>query len=42
MPHAHFELVPGGHAAWLDDAEAVAERIRGFVAGGLRAAARSG
>jgi hypothetical protein len=31
MPHAHFELVPGGHAPWLDNTEACARVVASFL-----------
>lgn len=32
VPQSEFHLVPGGHAPWLDDPEAVARPIRDFLA----------
>jgi pimeloyl-ACP methyl ester carboxylesterase len=31
LPHGRFEILPGGHEPWLDDLEACASQISGFL-----------
>jgi pimeloyl-[acyl-carrier protein] methyl ester esterase len=38
MPSARFEVLPGGHAPWLDDLASCADRISRFLSSGVEAA----
>jgi pimeloyl-ACP methyl ester carboxylesterase len=35
MPHARFEVLPGGHEPWLDDLDRCADRISRFLPSGV-------